>query len=265
MDKIEIKGIIERAKHKGLKTLDETISKKILSTFGVKVVQEIEVTGADHLEDVAYKLGYPLVLKGISKDIPHKSEMGLVVTNLNTFKQVKAAYKSIKSKEHLGIEKIIAQPQIQGSREFVAGMFRDPDFGPVVMFGLGGIFTEALKDFALRLSPVSFDEAVECIKEIKARELLGNFRGERAVSIESLANILVGLSDLALSFEEIKEIDINPIVATKNGEVVAVDALIGIDLDLAQKKYPPRIDPRNLEKFFLSQISGLYWRFLKIG
>ena len=250
MKKNEIKRILKKAKQEGLKTLDESISKSILSLFGVSVVDEIEVADIDSLKQVAKKWGYPLVLKGISKDIPHKSEMGLVLTNLYNLEDLKKAFNSLESKKDLGIEKIIAQPQIKGSREFVVGMFKDPDFGPVVMFGLGGIFTEAIGDFALRVCPITLDEAIRCVNEIRSKALLGNFRGERAVSIEKLARILVALSDLALDFEDIKEIDINPVKITPEGDVVAVDALIGIEQDPNFKVYPDRVDPKNLRKFF---------------
>ncbi|WP_461834215.1 acetate--CoA ligase family protein [Desulfothermus sp.] len=250
MKKNEIQRILKKAKQEGLKTLDESISKSILSLFGVSVVDEIEVVDIDSLKQVAKIWGYPLVLKGISKDIPHKSEMGLVLTNLYNLEDLKKAYKSLESKKDLGIEKIIAQPQIKGSREFVVGMFRDPDFGPVVMFGLGGIFTEAIGDFALRVCPITLDEAVRCVNEIRSKALLGNFRGERAVSIDKLAKILVALSDLALEFEDIKEIDINPVKITKGGDVIAVDALIGVEQDPCFKVYPDRVDPKNLRKFF---------------
>lgn len=248
--KQKIREIINKAKEEGVKTLDESMSKSILSLAGINVVEERELTNIEDLNNIAQIWGYPLVLKGISKNIPHKSEMGLVLTDLYNFEDLKRGYESLESKKDLGIEKIIVQPQIKGTREFVVGMFRDPDFGPVVMFGLGGIFTEALEDFSLRVCPINIDEAKRCINEIRSKPLLGDFRGERAVSIEKLAKILVALSDLALEFEDIKEIDINPIKITRDGDVIAVDALLGIETNPIKKEHPDRIDPKHFRKFF---------------
>jgi len=114
---------------------------------------------------------------------------------------------------------------VNGSREFVIGLSRDPQFGPCVMFGLGGIFTEALKDVTFRVAPLSKDDALEMIDEIKTKKLLGEFRGSPAVDREALAKALVGVGELGMKYDSIAEIDINPLIISGN-KPVAVDALV---------------------------------------
>lgn len=242
--------LIEGAKKKGQKTLDEWESKSILRRVGVPCVPEIIIENGKDLETAANELGYPLVLKGIGGDIPHKSDLGLVKLNLTNIQDLKLAYNDLIEKKHLGIEKVILQKQIKGKREFVAGIFRDKDFGPVVMFGVGGIFTEALEDVSLRLCPITEKEAEACIDEIKSKKLLGDFRGERAVRKDELVEVLLALSRLATEYEDISEVDINPLIVTPKGHVIAVDALIGISIEKEEKNYPEPVDPSYLDKFF---------------
>ncbi len=249
MTKEEIKDLLVSLIEKGHKNLDETTSKQILKCFGIPVVEEIEIKNEVDLKGAIKSLDYPVVLKGVGKNITHKSELGLVKTNIYNFEALKKAYYDVISKASLGVEKVVIQPQIQGLREFVAGIFRDPDFGPVLMFGLGGIFTEALKDYTLRICPVEKMDIMDSISEIRSSLLLKDFRGERAANIDHIEKILTGLCEMACSYEEIKEIDINPIVITKDGSCICVDALIGIDKK-EEKRYPEKISPSTLRKFF---------------
>jgi len=124
------------------------------------------------------------------------------------------------------LEGILVQPMLTGKREFVAGLSRDAVFGPVVMFGVGGIFTEALGDYSLRIAPLSTYDAREQIAEIKAQRLLGAFRGEQAPETEALVSTLLGLSQLSFEHPEVAEVDINPLIVTSSGEVRAADALV---------------------------------------
>ena len=250
MSKEIVAHILERAKTQKLSALDEVDSKSILRPFNIPCVQDIEVHDLGQLKEIVQRIGFPLVLKGVGSHITHKSELGLVCTNLNTLEAVEQAFKDINSKRDFGVERIIVQPHIKGSREFVAGIFRDPDFGPVVMFGLGGIYTEALKDVSLKLCPLTQQDALDLIEEIRAKELLLDFRGERAVDKKQLVDILIALSKIAMEFEDIKEIDINPLVVTSDGKPIAVDCLIGLDIDKETRKYPDPVLPSRLEKFF---------------
>ncbi|MBF0243041.1 MAG: acetate--CoA ligase family protein [Desulfamplus sp.] len=204
----------------------EDESKKILKQYGVPVVDEIRVKTVDEAFDAASKLGFPLVLKGVGSKFSHKSEMGLVHVGVSDSESLKEAFESIIKKGSKELEGVLVQPMVKGKRELVAGMFRDPQYGPVIMFGLGGIFTEALNDVAFRLAPLSDWDIDEMLNEISAKKILGNFRGEKEVKKDEIRATLLGLSNLALNSPEIKEVDINPLIATSEGNLVAVDALI---------------------------------------
>jgi acetyl-CoA synthetase (ADP-forming) len=123
------------------------------------------------------------------------------------------------------LDGVLIEKMVKGSREFVIGLSRDPQFGPCVMFGLGGIFTEALKDVTFRVAPLSREDALEMIDEIKTKKLLGEFRGSPAVDREALAKALIGVGDLGIKYDSIAEIDINPLIICGD-KPVAVDALV---------------------------------------
>lgn len=202
----------------------EDESKTILSRYGIPVVAERSASTAMDAVAAAADVGYPVVLKGVGEGLLHKTEFGLVHLGLTEERGVASAAGQI-LRAAPGA-KILVQPQIIGQREFVAGLFRDPHFGPAVLFGLGGILTEALSDVIFRLAPLTVQDAEDMIDGIRSRSLLGAFRGERAVDRQALQKTLMGLSDIAADFPEIAEIDINPLIATPEGELNAVDALI---------------------------------------
>ena len=164
------------------------------------------------------------MLKGLVNGLLHKTESGLVHLNLANEKSVTIAADQIL--QAAPGAQLLVQPQIHGDREFVAGLFRDPHFGPAILFGLGGTLTEVLSDVVFRLAPLTRQDATEMIESIRSRPLLGPFRGGKAVDREALLNTLMGLSAVAADFPEIAEIDINPLIATAPGELKAVDALI---------------------------------------
>ena len=137
-----------------------------------------------------------------------------------------AAAKAIGNAAGNDLEGYLVQPMVRGRREFVAGMFCDPLFGPVVMFGLGGIFTEALDDVTFRVAPISEIEACTMLDELRSSRLLGQFRGEGAAKRERIIDVIIGLSKVAMECPDITEIDINPLVVDERGEVTTVDALI---------------------------------------
>jgi acyl-CoA synthetase (NDP forming) len=221
---VDLNAFVKNALEAGRKSLTETESKTILGQYGVPVVVEtIAATAADAVT-IAADVGFPVVLKGLGDDLLHKTESGLVHLNLTDKKAVSSAAAQIL--ETAAGAKILVQPQIRGRREFVAGLFRDPHFGPAILFGLGGILTEALSDIVFRLAPLTRQDATDMIASIRACSLLGPFRGEAAVDRELLLSTLMGLSAIAADFPEIAEIDINPLIATATGDVKAVDALI---------------------------------------
>jgi acetyl-CoA synthetase (ADP-forming) len=150
--------------------------------------------------------------------------MDMVRVNLKNEQDVARAYDELMNKG-IRMEGILVQEMVKGNREFVIGLTRDPQFGPCVMFGIGGIFTEALKDVSFRVAPLTDEDAREMIHEIKAVKLLDDFRGERAVDEDVLVKALVGVGELGMTHDEIAEIDINPLIV-KEGSPVAVDALV---------------------------------------
>lgn len=230
--------------------LTEWESKKILSEFGIPVVDEILAYQQKDVIDAARRIKFPVVLKAHGKSFLHKTEAGLVHINLTNQTLLEKAIKSIQSSAKDTLEGFLVQPYIPGRREFVAGLFQDPQFGPVVMFGVGGIFTEAFADITFRLAPLSNADAYEMIEEIRASRLLNDFRNEKAVDRDQIVQTLIGLSQIAMSHPEITEIDINPLKATPDGKIVAVDALIVKHPQSQAKEFPPSVDSILIGKLF---------------
>jgi acetyl-CoA synthetase (ADP-forming) len=207
------------------KALSEFDSKALIGSAGVATVREKLARTAGEAVKYASEFGYPVVLKGCSDRLLHKTEKGMVKLNLSSAAEVQAAYDDITSRDDIGLDGVLVQEQVRGDRELVMGLIRDPQFGPCVMFGLGGIFTEALKDTSFRVAPLSEFDAGEMLDEIRARDILDEFRGSPAVDRDALIRALVGLGELALQYPDIAEIDINPVIVAGN-RPVAVDALV---------------------------------------
>ena len=172
---------------------------------------------------IAGGIGFPVAVKACAWEIMHKSGRGLIALNIRTEEALRDAFRSIRVAAGREIP-ILVQEMVAGSREFVAGMTRFPGFGPCVLFGLGGVFTEALKDTAFRSAPLSASEAEEMLTDIRAKALLGEFRGLPAVDAPALAGILQAVGAIALLHPEIAEIDLNPVIIAGSKPVVA-DAL----------------------------------------
>ena len=220
----EIKDMLLKAIANSQLALSEYESKKVVAAAGVSVTREALVHSREEAVSQTEKIGFPVVLKGSSPDLTHKTEMGMVRVNLKNKDEVAATYDELTGKG-IALDGVLIQEMVKGNREFVIGLTRDPQFGPCVMFGLGGIFTEAMKDVSFRVAPLTEDDAREMIGEIRAAKLLDAFRGEKAVDREILVSALVGIGNLGMKHEEIAEIDINPLIV-KDGKPVAVDALV---------------------------------------
>lgn len=216
--------IIKKALERGQKTLSEYDSKQVIQAVGIPVTREKLAATADEAVKFAEELGYPVVLKGCSDKAAHKTEMGLVKLKLSNADEVRKAYAEITGKG-LDLDGVLVQEMITGDREFVIGLSRDPQFGPCVMFGVGGIFTEVIKDVSFRVAPLTEMDAEEMIDEIRMRKLLDEFRGSPAVDRKLLVKALVGISEIGYRHNEIAEIDINPVIISGNRPVV-VDALV---------------------------------------
>lgn len=220
-------SIIELALEHGQSSLSEHDSKELLESYGIPVTPERLTTTADEAVEAAEELGYPVVLKACGPEITHKTERNLVAVGLKTRDEINDAYAQII--ENLGGEPhegILVYSMVQGERELVIGLIRDPQFGPCVMFGLGGIFTEILKDTSFRVAPITENDALQMMEEIRASAILGPVRGAAEADRQKLATALVGLGDLGMELEAVAEVDVNPLVITPEGEPVAVDALV---------------------------------------
>jgi acyl-CoA synthetase (NDP forming) len=245
---VDVNQFVQQVLESGRTVLSEAESKQILQRYGVPVVTETIVATAAEAVAVARGMGFPVVLKGIGEKVLHKTESGLVHLNLPDDGAVaRAAEQILQSAAGM---KILVQPQIKGNREFVAGLFRDPQFGPAILFGLGGIFTEALADVVFRLAPLSAQDALDMIASIRSGSLLGPFRGAAAVDQQLLLHTLMGLSSLAVDIPEIAEIDINPLIATASGDLVAVDALITLARSKEETADVPRVRPQDIHALF---------------
>lgn len=236
-----------------MNSLSEAESKKLLASYGIPVVNEEIATDAVHAVEVAEKLGFPVVLKGHGSKLTHKSDRGLVRLGLSDAGQVRVAAEEVAKAAGDDLEGFLLQPMLAGKREFVAGLMRDPMFGPIVMFGLGGVFTEALDDVVFRGAPIDKVEAEFMLDEIKAASLLGEFRGECQVDRKALVNCLVGLSRLGVERLDVYEVDINPLLVGTEGEVNAVDALVVLKDDWEPHVARPAVAPDVLGKIFTPQ------------
>jgi succinyl-CoA synthetase beta subunit len=219
-------GIIDEAVAKGQKALDEYEAKQFLKEHGVLVTREEMAGSVDEAKAAAERLGYPVVLKACGPDIAHKTERNLVKVKIESPGELEKAYAEIEA--NLAgdpYQGMLVQEMIKGEREFVIGLIRDPQFGPCVMFGLGGIFTEVLKDTSFRVAPLEKYDALQMMEEIRAKALLEPFRGKPAVDREALAAALIAVGEIGMRYDAVSEIDINPIIISGD-KPVAVDALV---------------------------------------
>jgi len=217
--------LIDDAVNRGDKTLSEYDSKKVLDTYSIPVTKEYVIHDLDEAKRLAHEIGYPVVLKGSAASLTHKTELNLIELGITDDDALQRAYNAIEERGKDKIDGMLIQQMVKGERELVAGLIRDPQFGPCVMFGLGGIFTEVLKDVTFRVAPLEKRDALEMMDEIRAKKLLDEFRGKPAVNRDILADILVNLGNIGMEIPEIEEIDINPLIILED-KPIAVDAMI---------------------------------------
>ncbi len=220
-------NIIQEAKEKGFNSLSEYQSKVILKAYGIPFVEEILAQNWEEIKKASTKIGFPVVIKACSPQITHKTEKKLLEVGIKNLEELKSAYERISntiSAEQ--IEGYLVQKMVNGKRELMIGLIRDKTFGPCVMLGLGGIFTEIFKDVVFRVAPIERKDAYEMMNELKSKKILDSFRGESPANRESLAEILINVGKTGLEIEDIKEIDINPMIIKEDGEIIGVDALI---------------------------------------
>ena len=242
--------LIKKAISSGRTTLNEAEAKALLACYGVPVVEESVSFSPDEAAAKAEAMGFPVVLKGLSALLTHKTEHGLVKIGLTKGEDVRRAAKEMALKVEKDLEGWVLQPLLEGRREFVAGMFRDHEFGPVIMFGLGGVFAEALNNVAFRIAPLDENQAEQMLDETAAKNLLTDFRGEATVDRERLITLLMGLSRLCEEYPAVAEIDINPLLVTSKGDPIAVDALIVLEEERRKPLEHPAIDAGALSALF---------------
>lgn len=211
-------------------SLDEHVSKKILAAFGIATVPEKIVATLPEAKAAASDFGFPVVMKGITPGVVHKSEQGLVRVGIRTDEMVENAFSDLYAAMPAG-GSILVQQQVAGSIELIAGFLRDTQFGPCVMLGLGGIFTEALQDMAFAVAPLSRKDAFHLMDQIRGQNILNGFRNTIPVNRDALSDILIHLGRLGLAYPQIQEVDINPLIVF-NGSPIAVDASIQLRINL---------------------------------
>ncbi len=222
--------ILSEVKKERRKNLLETEAKIICKDYGIPITDfALARTEAEAVKH-AKKMGFPVVLKIVSPDIVHKSDVGGVMVNLSKGEDVSKGYRQIlanvkKHQPKARVTGILVQEMAPSSTEVIVGSMKDPQFGPTIMFGLGGIFVEVLRDVTFRIAPLTEEEAREMITEVKAYPLLKGYRNTPPSDISAIVRILLNLSRLAIEHEEIKEVDLNPIMVYEKG-AKTVDARI---------------------------------------
>lgn len=228
-----VNEIIESVRRQGRTILTEIEAKQVFTEVGISTTGTVLASSQKEAVALSEKIGFPVVLKVASPDITHKTDAGGVKVGLKNKAEVRKAYREIMASvrpKYPGakIDGVSVQDMARPGTEIIIGMFKDPQFGPVIMFGLGGIFVEVLKDVSFRISPIVRRDAAEMIAEIKGYALLQGYRGHEPAHIPSLEDILLKVSDFVEKTPGIKEIDLNPVFAYKDS-AVAVDARIVLE------------------------------------
>jgi acyl-CoA synthetase (NDP forming) len=222
--------IIAQVRREGRKALLETEAKTICMEYAIPVTTFKLAKNEKEAAKFAEQIGFPVVLKIVSPEIIHKSDAGGVIINLKNASEVQAAYYKIlenakKYNAAARIDGVLVQEMAPQSTEVIVGAIKDPQFGQTLMFGLGGIFVELLKDVTFRIAPITQQDAEEMITEVKAYPLLKGYRNTPPTDINAIVKILLNTSKLIMDYSEIKELDLNPVMAYEKG-AKTVDARI---------------------------------------
>lgn len=232
VDRQRVQGILDRVHGAGRNQLTEVEALKVFQAYGIPTVPHRVAHSEEEALKAAQELGHPVVLKVLSRDVIHKSDIGGVRVNLRSHQEVAEAYQSIlrsvrEAQPTARMEGVLVEGYLQGGREVIVGMSTDPSFGPVLMFGLGGVYVEALKDVSFRVQPVTRFDAEEMIRSIRSFPLLKGVRGEQRSDLGILAEVIQRVSQLVGDHDRITELDINPFLSFPHGGV-AVDARISL-------------------------------------
>jgi 4-hydroxybutyrate---CoA ligase (ADP-forming) len=231
-DTAKVKSIFENVRKNGRSNLLEEEGYEVLEAYGFPTPKSILCTTEQECMNAANQIGYPLVMKIVSPDIIHKSDAGGVKVGIKTDDELKNSFRTItenalKYKSDAKIKGVLVQEMVKSAKETILGASQDPTFGPVIMFGLGGIYVEVLKDVVFRVAPIDEQEAINMVESIKTIKLLKGVRGEKSSDLKAIADSLQRLSQLVVDFPEIKEFDINPLLVLEVGKGArVVDARI---------------------------------------
>src|SRR4051794_27274755 len=241
-DQATVREVLDEVRADGREALSAPEAKRVADAYGIPVPGEGLATSADEAASLAEDMGYPVVAKVVSPDILHKTEAKGVLVGLKSGDEVRQGFDTIMQnakayKSDAKITGVQIQQMLPEGTEVLVGAIKDPSFGPVVTFGLGGILVEVLRDVTFRLAPVSNEVAHEMVNGIRTAEILHGVRGRPGVDIDGLANIIQGVSELVTDFPEITEVDLNPVLATEDG-ATAVDARFIVDFDQEDTRPP---------------------------
>jgi len=232
VDRASAAAIVARAQREGRTKLSELESLAMLAAYGIPVAPAELATSADDAVARAAKVGFPLVMKIVSPEVVHKSDVGGVKVDVGTPEEVRSGYDEIvrnvkRAVPDATVSGVLLQGMVSGGRELIAGITRDPVFGPLVMFGLGGIFVEALRDVAFRVAPLGDLDARDMTGELRGSAILAGMRGQAGVDRAALTDVLRRLSQLAIDLPEVEELDINPLLGFSD-RCVGVDGRVRI-------------------------------------
>ena len=222
--------VIDRALSEGRTVLLEPEAKELCTQYGIPVPRSRLAKSLEEAVKAAQEIGFPVVIKIVSEDILHKSDAGCVIVGVGDVRELEVAYErvvnnALRFNPRASIRGALVEEMVPKGVEVAVGGLRDPEFGPAVMFGLGGVFIEVMRDVSFRVAPVSEEEAEEMMREIRGFKILQGYRGSEAVDLGALVKIIVGASKMMVENEEISQLDLNPIIASRHG-AKAVDARV---------------------------------------
>ena len=240
VNKVKVEEIMKGALAEGRAQLTTLESIDVLEAYGIRACKYGLATNEEEVAKLGNEIGYPVVMKMTSKTTSHKTDVGGVRVNIQSEEQLRAEYQDLIAKlteKGLidGLEGVIIQEMVKGNREMVCGIATDPQYGPMMMFGLGGVFIEVMKDVTFRIAPLTDVDASEMVKSVKAYKLLQGARGTKPANIEQIEETLLRLSQLVQDYPFVDELDINPLlISEKTGEGIAVDGRIKVRIEEAK-------------------------------
>jgi len=241
VDRAKVEKIISKALKEDRAQLTTLESIDVLQAYGIRACKYGLATNEEEVVNLGNSIGYPVVMKMTSKTTSHKTDVGGVRVNIQSEEQLRYEYRDLIAKlteKGLidGLEGVIIQEMVKGNREMVCGIATDPQYGPMMMFGLGGVFIEVMKDVTFRIAPLTDVDASEMIKSVKAYKLLEGARGTTPAKMDQIQETLLRLSQLVSDYKFIDELDINPLlISEKTGEGIAVDGRIKVRMEEAKK------------------------------